>query len=153
LSPSSTCGVNAGLCLPRSRKAISAASRPNDEPIGVDHHPFFFNIRRLSGISLAEHSIFHANKRKAPVGLRIDWRPFYAAFHMGSRLELRQHWQRIKGLPCNRSELPNWTLHSAPQLGQMGRSGMVKKNLAFSNEKVALTAGPPGARSMIIPIR
>jgi len=42
---------------------------------------------------------------------------------------------------------------SAPQLGQMRAERMVKKLGLPATKKVALPAGPPSARSMIIPIR
>src|SRR5664279_1147204 len=51
----------------------------NDEPVGVNHHPFFFNVRSFGGNSLAEHSNFHANRRYARPkdrGLHTDWCSF-----------------------------------------------------------------------------
>ena len=49
---------------------------PDDEALGVDQHPFLFDLRRLGGISMAEHANFHGNRRKAPSRSRIDWRFF-----------------------------------------------------------------------------
>src|SRR3989442_875973 len=48
-SPVSTCGVNSGLCLPRKRRAISAASRPSTLPLASTRYQ-----SRLTSCGLAE---------------------------------------------------------------------------------------------------
>src|SRR6266851_7714429 len=51
-SPASTCGVNSGLCLPRKRRAISAASRPSTLPLASTRYQ-----SRLTSCGLAERVV------------------------------------------------------------------------------------------------
>src|SRR2546425_4041148 len=51
-SPVSTCGVNSGLCLPRKRRAISAASRPSTLPLASTRYQ-----SRLTSCGLAERVV------------------------------------------------------------------------------------------------
>src|SRR6266540_3154454 len=48
----STCGVNSGLCLPRKRRAISAASRPSTLPLASTRYQ-----SRLTSCGLAERVV------------------------------------------------------------------------------------------------
>jgi hypothetical protein len=43
----------------------------DDEPRGVDQHPFFFDVRRRGGISLAEHLGFRRHAPMPPANARM----------------------------------------------------------------------------------
>src|SRR5882724_4191248 len=57
-SPVSTWGVNSGLCLPRNRRAISAASRPRTLPLASTRYQ-----SRLTSCDLAEKVLMALDSR------------------------------------------------------------------------------------------
>src|ERR1700733_5625954 len=54
LSPQSTCGVNCGLCLPRSRLATTTARRPRTTPsASISTQPFVTSDGLREGVLLS----------------------------------------------------------------------------------------------------